>query len=194
MRKVPYLQWENIFLDTTIVFSYIQATRSNNTDPRCDFVKRVIDDLSSNKSTTGKKRNFYISAVSISEMYDKSTDQKKTERIVSSMKIGTMTYVSFDTDIAEFMTSNYHPVLGTTKQTAIAKQFGFKDHEIVMAREWITKDLMIIASSDYLQCDAVLTLDERTFAPLCKEVNCFCCVTLEQKFNLSPQYIFEYNG
>ena len=50
MRKVPYLQWENILLDTSILFSYIQATRDNNTDEGCNFIKRVIDDLSNNKS------------------------------------------------------------------------------------------------------------------------------------------------
>jgi len=64
MRKVPYFEWENIFLDTSILFSYIQATRDNNTDLGCTFVKRIIDDLNSNPSTKKKKRNFYVSAVS----------------------------------------------------------------------------------------------------------------------------------
>jgi ABC-type sulfate transport system substrate-binding protein len=105
MRKVPYLQWEDVFLDTTIIFAYIQATRDNNADDVCRFVKRLIDDLNSNKSTSGAKRRFYISAISISEMYDRSSDQKKTEKIIKKMNIRTMTFVPFDTDIAEHMTS-----------------------------------------------------------------------------------------
>lgn len=193
MRKVPYLQWENIFLDTSIVFAYIQATRDNNADDSCKFVKRLIDDLNSNKSTGDKKRNFYISAVSIAEMYDKSTDKKKTEKIINKMNVSTMTYVPFDTDIAEHMTSTYHPVLGTTKQNKLAHSLGFPQHDLTMAREWITKDLMIISSADYLKCDVVLTIDEKTFLPLCNEVDYFCCLTKESKFNLSKDYIFEYN-
>ena len=194
MRKVPYLQWENILLDTSILFSYIQATRDNNTDEGCNFVKRVIDDLSNNKSQGKRLRNFYVSAISIAEMYDKSTDRKKTEKLIEKMNIKTMTYVAFDTDIAEHMTSNYHSILGTTKQNKFAKSLGFKDHEMVMAREWITKDLMIIATADYLQCDAVLTIDEKTFIPLCEEVEFYGCAAIETKFNLSKEYIFEYNG
>lgn len=192
MRKVPYLQWENIFLDTSILFCYIQATRDNNADEDCKFVKRLIDDLNSTKSTGGKKRNFYVSAISISEMYDKSTDKKKTETIVAKMNVSAMTYVPFDTDIAEHMTSTYHSVLGTAKQNTLAKALGFPQHDLVIAREWITKDLMIMASSDYLKCDTVLTVDEKTFLPLANQIDHFCCVCKPHKFNHNDTYIFEY--
>jgi hypothetical protein len=192
MRKVPYLQWEHIMLDTTIIFAYIQAARESNADPKCTFVKRLIDDLNSNKSTNKSKRHFYISAISISEMYERSTEMKKTEKIVGKMNVSTMTYVSFDTDIAEFMTSNYHPVLGTEKQKAITKELGLPLEDGILAREWITKDLMIIATADYLKCDTVLTLDERTFLPMAKKVDYFCCIAKQDKFNLNDTYIFEY--
>ncbi len=194
MRKVPYLEWEHIFLDTSILFSYIQGTRESNTDSGCVFIKRLIDDLNANPSSKKKKRNFYVSAVSIAEMYDKSTDKKKTERLVRQMNVSTMTYISFDTDIAEHMTSTYHSILGTTKQNNLAKELGFPQYDMAMAREWVTKDLMIIASADYMKCDVVLTIDERTFAPLCIKADYYCAICLESKFNLNDTYIFEYNG
>lgn len=192
MRKATYLQWEHIMLDTTILFSYIQATRESNTDIRCNFVKRLIDDLNTNKSSTDKKRSFYISAISIAEMYDKSTDIKKTEKIVTKLNIANMTFVPFDVDIAEFMTSNYHQVLGTEKQKQISRELDLPESEMELAREWITKDLMIIATADYLKCDAVITLDERTFLPMAHKVDYFCCVAKEHRFNLSKDYIFDY--
>lgn len=194
MRKIPYFQWENIFLDTSILFCYIQATRDNNKDEECSFVKRVVDDLNHNESTNKKKRNFYVSAVSIAEMYDKSTDIKKTEKLVSKMNIRTMTYVAFDTDIAEHMTSTYHSVLGTSKQNKLAIEIGFPQHNLVMAREWITKDLMILASADYLKCDTILTIDDKTFMPLCEKVDFFGCSCKSANFNVNDAYIFEYNG
>ena len=193
MRKVPYLDWENILLDTTAIFAYIQATRETNTDPRCDFVKRLIDDLNTKKTTSGKRRTFYISAISIAEMYDRSTDQKKTERIVQKLRINGLNFVPFDTDVAEHMTHNYHPVLGTDKQKQITKELNLPG-EGTIAREWVTKDLMIIATADYYKCDTAITLDARTFEPLAKRVNYHCCVALEPKFNLNTEYIFEYNG
>lgn len=192
MRKVSYLQWEHIFLDTSIIFSYIQATRENNTSEECKFVKRVIDDLNTNKSTNKQKRNFYVSAVSIGEMYDKSTDIKKTESIVNKMNISTMTYVPYDTDIAEHMTSNYHAILGTPKLNGLAKKLAFPDYDGAMVREWIIKDLMIIASADYFKCDAVLTLDEKSFLPLCKEADYFGCLCKKERFNHNDTYIFDY--
>ena len=192
MRKVPYLQWEHIFLDTSIIFSYIQATREDNTDEKCKFVKRIIDDLNANKSTTKQKRSFYVSAVSIGEMYDKSADIKKTEAIVKKMNVSTMTYVSYDTDIAEHMTSNYHAILGTTKLNNLAKALNFPNYDMAMAREWIIKDLMSIASADYLKCDAILTIDEKSFLPLCKTVDFFGCHCVKEKFNQNDTYIFDY--
>ncbi|TDO26557.1 hypothetical protein [Sediminibacterium goheungense] len=191
MRKISYLQWEHIFLDTSTIFAYMQGSRENNTDSDCAFVKRLIDDLNTNKSTGKQKRNFYISAVSIGEMYDKSTNIKKTESLVKKMNISTMTYVPYDTDVAEHMTSNYHKILGTTKQNSLARTLGFPEHDLVMAREWIIKDLMIIASADYFKCDTVLTIDEKSFLPLCKEVNYYGCLCKPSNFNHNDKYIFD---
>jgi hypothetical protein len=193
MRKVPYLQWEHILLDTSVIFLYLQAMRDNNTDKRAVFVKRLIDDLNNNKSTNNINRHFYISAISISEMYDKSTDIKKTDKIISKMNITDMTFFPFDTDVAEFMTSNYHAVLGTDKQKAILRELSWDGNDLTLAREWITKDLMILATADYLKCDTVLTMDENTFLPLANKVDYFCCVTKEENFNHNDTYIFEYN-
>lgn len=192
MRKVPYLDWKHIMLDTTIIFAYIQATRDENKDDRCVFVKRLIDDLNTNNSNDGTKRSFYVSAISISEMYDKSSDKKKTEKIVSKLGVRSMTFMPFDTDVAEFMTSNYHSVLGTNKHKDIAKELKLPQHEGDYVREWITKDLMIIATGDYLKCDCILTLDERTMLPMSQKVDFFCCVALKKNFNQNETYIFEY--
>ena len=59
MIKVPYMQWEHILLDTTVIFMYMQALRESNTDKRCVFVKRLIDDLAGNQSTQKRDRKFW---------------------------------------------------------------------------------------------------------------------------------------
>jgi hypothetical protein len=54
------------------------------------------------------------------------------------------------------------------------------------------KDLMNLATADYLQCDTVLTLDERTFLPMAKKVGYSSCIAKEQRFNANEKYIFDY--
>jgi hypothetical protein len=182
MRKPDYPMWENVFLDTSILFAYMRAVRTDNTDPRSEFVKTLIDDLTSTKTTGKKTRNFYMSAITIAEMYNKSDNTKKAEKIVKHLDTKNMTFVGFDTDIAEFMTNNYHTVLAKDKLNAVAREFSWPEHDLVMAREWITKDLMIISSAHYLDCDTVLTLDVKTFKPLAEKVDYNCCLALQENF------------
>lgn len=53
---------------------------------------------------------------------------------------------------------------------------------------------MILSSADYLKCDTVMTVDDRTFIPLCEKVDFFGCSCKTQNFNSNETYIFEYNG
>ena len=76
MKKIRYQDWEKILLDTSILISYLQALRDNNKDVRCDFVKRLIDDLVKNKTTSGKNRLFYVSSITISELLNQNVDSK----------------------------------------------------------------------------------------------------------------------
>ncbi len=62
-------------------------------------------------------------------MYDKSTDRKKTESIITKMNVGTMTYVAFDTEIAEHMTSNYNSILDTEKQNKLAQKLAYPQYD-----------------------------------------------------------------
>ena len=59
--------------------------------------------------------------------------------------------------------------------------------------EWMTKDLMIVGTAHYENCDVVITLDERTFSPLANEVGFYCCIAKIENFNESENYIFEYD-
>lgn len=193
MRKVDIYDWEHIFLDTTIIFCYFHALRTPGNDPKSDFVKQLLDDLMFNRSRRENQRQFYMSAISISEMLDKSEEIPKTEKIIRDLRVQNMTYVSFDEEIAEYMTSNYHQILGTNKQKTLSKLFGFQDVNMVMVREWMTKDAMIIASSDFYDCDVVLTVDERTFFPLADAVGHFSALVKQEHFSINGSTIWAYN-
>ena len=155
MNKVKYAEWENIFLDTSIIIRYLHGMRDGN-NREAAFVKRLIDDLNATKTSKGKKRNFFISSITIGELYDKSGDTKRAENIVRALNTKGLTFISFDNDIAEFMTGKYHAILGTSVLKDIARQLSFPEHDLLHARQWIEKDVMIIASAEYSNCDIIL--------------------------------------
>jgi PIN domain len=195
MRKPKYLDWEHILLDTSVIFSYLQSLRGTNTDKRCDFVKKVIDDLVNVKTSRKKNRQFYISAITISELLNHNkTEQSKVQNIIEKLRISNTTIVSFDEDVATFITENYHQILGSKKLSNFTKEIGIDTSKFDMniVREWMTKDLMIIGTSQYMNCDVALTLDDRTFKKLGDKVGYPCCLLLEDKFNHSDGYVFEY--
>jgi len=186
MRKPNYLDWKEVFLDTSIIFAYQQATRSGNTDLRCEFVKRLIDDLVS------RDIQLFMSAISISEMYNKSDSTPKTKKIIDHINSKNMTFMSFDTNIGEHMTCQYHKVLGKDKLSSLVEEISWPNSDLILAKEWITKDLMIIATADYIKSDVILTLDRKTMHPLAKKVEVFCAYTIKENFNHNKTYIFEY--
>ncbi|MBS1630004.1 MAG: PIN domain-containing protein [Bacteroidetes bacterium] len=194
MIKPIYTEWEHIFLDTCIIIDYLHAKRNPGHATRADYVKKILDDLLTKKTASGANRKFYVSAITISELLDKSDDKPKAERLVKQLNASDLTYVAFDNDIAGFMTANYHAILGTDKLRAISRELSWPEHDLVLAREWVSKDLMIIASAHSLDCDVVLTVDWKTFYPVAEKVDCFCALVLEDNFNISPSgaNIFAY--
>ena len=62
-----------------------------------------------------------------------------------------------------------------------------------MAREWISKDFMIIMCAQGANADIILTADKNTFYPVAKEIeNCNCVLTYEELFDQSDSYILNY--
>jgi predicted nucleic acid-binding protein len=186
MRKPDYSEWKHVLIDTSVLFAYQQATRSNNSDQRCVFVKRLVDDL------VNRKSQLYMSAISISEMYNKSDDTPKTKKIIEHLNCKNMTFVSFDTPIAEHMTSHYYKILGKDKISELVQEISWPSSDLFLAKEWITKDLMIIATADYINADVLLTLDRKTMHPLAKKVDVFSSYVIQENFNQNQAYIFYY--
>jgi hypothetical protein len=70
------------------------------------FTNKLISYLNDNNSGAGKKRQFYISSVSISEILTNSPNGRAVE-IINAINSENVTFVSFDNDIAELMNNSY---------------------------------------------------------------------------------------
>ena len=62
-----------------------------------------------------------------------------------------------------------------------------------MAREWITRDFMIMASGMTNNVDVILTADKKNFYPLTQKVGMFCALTYPELFDQSDQFVLKYH-
>ncbi len=66
MRIRNYTDWENIFLDTSIILSLLRSLRDESNEV-CNFINKLMNDLATKKSGNKRDRTFYISSISLSE-------------------------------------------------------------------------------------------------------------------------------
>ena len=104
-------------------------------------------------------------------------------------------FINFDIEVAEFMADTYYSYMSAKSLNSFATRIGWPTDMLETAREWLYKDLMIIASAHYSKCDVILTSDVRTLYPMAKEVGFPCILTYESCFELSGtgKYIFQYD-
>jgi hypothetical protein len=86
------------------------------------------------------------------------------------------------------------PYLEKDALHAKAKELGFESKDYGMARQWISKDYMIAMTGFTKKVDVIMTLDKKTFYPVCLDFeNTECILAYPELFLHSEQYIFEYD-
>lgn len=193
MTIKPIKDWENIFLDTSIIINLFLSLKDGVTDDMAMFVNRLIKYLNENNGASNNPRTFYISSITISEIWNKS-EYGKSEEIIKALNSHNVTFAAFDNYIAEHIDKNYHSILNKAKLNDFARELSWPEHDLVMAREWILKDTMIVASSDYYDCDVLLTTDVKTMYPVAEKMNVPCAVAYEENFEIEGKYFMKYNG
>jgi hypothetical protein len=194
MTVRKFVDWHDIFLDTSIILAYFRSLRDDQ-DVVCNFVGKLIHQLVTQKSSANRERNFYISSITISEILEKSQNETKAAKIVRLLNSDHVNFHPFDNDVAEYMVKSYHKLLGTENLSRIAKELSWPEHELKAGRQWIEKDLMILATAQYLECDTILTIDKNTMIPLAEKVGYFAASCYPENFELSEngKTIFHYN-
>lgn len=197
--KVPeFSQWRRITLDTTVLINLINGQRPGCTDPVALFVNKLIRNLSERKSTASNPDltvNFAVSALSICEILQKNDKDGRIRRIVGAIQSSNVEFIDFDTYVADFMVKEYHAYLGNKALNSTATKLGWLSHDLVNAREWIYKDLMILASAGASQSDLILTNDVKTLYPVAKDLNFPCALAFPECFEESGggKYILRYD-
>jgi len=184
MDVVPLKSWRNILLDTSVIIKLFH-TLGNTKDEEANFVLDLMRYLSTNKTESEySQRLFYISAITISEIWSKSTNQTHVERIINALQSRNVVFVSYDEEIAQHINDKYHSILSNRKLNKFAEEISF-GNDLKMAREWILKDVMIIGTADYMDCDVLLTNDKNTLIPIADKLGVFSALCHPDYFDFN---------
>lgn len=178
-----YQDWHSIFLDTCTIIDYMKATSGSN-DKRLNFVKFVLDDLSSSENK--KRKRFVISAISISELILIQSNDELKEKIFSLFGASNVEVVSWNRSLALY--SNYY-CRDLLSKKALNELSNFTIPSVEnkkLAREFLIKDYMLVASASYVKCDVILTSDINTFIPVATKLQFPAIGLVEENFKISP--------
>ena len=190
MKKELLQDWTKIFIDTGALLE-LYKSKGSNPDNRAQFVGRLFDYLSQSQSSKGD-RTFYLSPITLSEILTIETGEDKIRKAVDALHNSNLEFVPFDEEIASQLNADLWEYLGRDKLNEIARQQGTQESKLAIAREIINKDLMIIGSSKFKECDIILTGD-KNFYSLAFSTGVYCAYCDERYFDISGKYITRYN-
>lgn len=188
MPNLDYSRWKRVLLDTNTIIDLIKGRRDTG-NPHEKFVARLIADL----SKPARKVEFYISYITLSEIQRKISNADKQREVIAALSGVDTTFVAFDGMPSEYMSLNYSNYFGSRALNDVAHRCNWESDNLVDAREWITRDLMLIATAQSLGLDVILSRDVKTMYSIAKEVDAFCAMTYESCYEVAPNYIHRYH-
>jgi len=188
----PIKDWKRILIDTSIICNLFRSEGKDVTDKTIIFSNQLITFLTNQKSSDLKERTFLISTITISELLTKEQDSEKIKKILRVLNSDNVEFIDFDLETSLTFNRYLYPHLSRSELHERAKELGFKTHEYMMAREWISKDLMIICSGIEKGADVVITADKNTMYPIANDLNIFCVLAFPELFEVFGTAIMGY--
>lgn len=185
--------WHKILLDTTLLCALFRSENAPTIDAQTAFVLKLVGYLTKNKTSDGRERIFYVSTITICELLTREQNSDKIKRILKLLNSKNVEFIDFDLDTALQFNAQLYPYLSKTSLHPMAEQIGFKSGDYMMAREWITRDYMIIMSGVSRNVDVLFTADKHTFFPICQKIARVDCVLVyPELFEETEHYILKY--
>ncbi|EFK36863.1 Uncharacterised protein [Chryseobacterium gleum] len=175
-------EWENILVDTSILCALFKAVDEGSVDEQFLFVKKLMHYLSNTKTGNSKDRRFFITSITVSELLSKEDDREKIAKIVRILDSQNVEFIDFDLGSAFLLNNDFREYLSRKKLNNFAAEMGFKSGDFMMAREWISKDMMIIQNGKFANVDVILTCDKNTFYPISEKCSVFTALAYEEYF------------
>lgn len=186
----PILEWQHIFLDTSFIIDYLidvnRITKNPEYKERLEITHKVMGILNAkNNSGDIKRRNYYVSAITVSELRKLNSNESISKKIVNLFDAADVIFVDYTKDIANLT----HRMLEESLPTGQKHQFiAYLEKELKVknfanARQWVSDDLKIISSAKSVKnLDVVLTSDKNTFQLIAKQLEVPCISMYKDQF------------
>jgi len=159
-----------------------------------DIHKKLLTFLATNKTHDNKKRKFIVSSIVMGEFLKNAPKKGQKEAIISkALNTNNLEFIPFNNSMALFMVNNYHDKLRKEGIKSLQEKLDYSFNSYVLAREWISRDLMIIATSEYKNSDVLLTCDIKTMYRTSVEIGASVAIAEPRYFDHSGQNVFHYN-
>lgn len=184
--------WKSILIDTSVIIKVINYKKHKKEVN--EFAYKLIDYLSSTNAQvndkTTKKRQLFVSAISIAEIIDStSSAADKTRKIVQALNASNLEIIDFDEDVADIYNIKFIDKLKVQYQKDILKKWGVDYNKV--NKEILTKDLMILGCGIYKNVDAVLCFDKGMYR-VGRECGINMVYVDPKFFDYNEIYIFEF--
>jgi hypothetical protein len=190
----PIIDWKTILIDTGVIMALLAGQRGNTKDEGLLFVNKLVNFLCRNKTGKNEERTIYISTISLGEVITKESGPEKIKLVLKALDSNNVEFLSFDTITALEFNIKLQPYLEKEALHAKAKELGFATQDYGMARQWISKDYMIAMTAFVKNVDVILTLDKKTFYPICKDFNGTGCVlAYHELFEHTETFVLKYD-
>jgi predicted nucleic acid-binding protein len=186
------IDWKRILIDTSIICNLFNSEKEGIEDQTIIFIRKLIDFLNNQRSSDSKERTFLISTVTISELLTKEQDAEKIKKILKVLNSDNVEFIPFDFETSLSFNRFLYPHLSNKSLNRKAEIYGFKTHEFMMAREWISRDLMILCSGLEHGADVVITADKNTMYPSAIDLNMFCVLAYPELFETFGSAVTSY--
>ena len=170
---------EKVFFDTGPL---IDALRVGSKDERHALTVNLMRYLSEQKTVHGRHRRFFISAISLSEMANLSSQNDAIRKFARVFDVSNLEILAYDRRVAILQNQIFQGLLSRKTQNEFVRSANRSPGNLILAREWISRDMMIIATAALEAVDMVFTSDRKTFLPLALKAGLLCKVIDRKNF------------
>lgn len=169
---------ERVLLDTSILIFTLNPKRYG--EPK-DTILKILSSMSANNPKSGRKRTFLISSVTVMELsWLAQSPAMLLPSLSSIIGASNVELVPFDETAAFWLNNNLSSLAKKEDKLSFAKAVQLNDLSKKQSLEYITRDMMIVASAANHHVDLVLSNDEDV-RQICDQVKMFCV-------KVDPQY------
>jgi len=187
----PINDWQHIFLDTSFIVDVLSDPARFAKDilvqQRIQLAQRVLEILSTyDNGEQQQRRQYYISAVTISELR-KSVADNVAKELVLLFSAADVTFIDFTKDIALLLNRTLDTCLpdGQKYQFIAHLENELKARQYANVRQWVSDDLKIVGSAKSVKkLDVALTSDKNTFKVIADKLEVPCISMFKEDFDI----------